>query len=267
MVLVGADPEVFVKNQDNKFISGYGMIPGTKHEPHPVDLGAVQVDGMALEFNITPANSQEEFLKNIDSVMSRLESMIPEDYHLDIVPHADFGQEYINNQPIIAQLLGCEPDFDAYSGFENDPAYEVPGLRTAAGHIHVGWTNRASMEDVIHFSTGCNQAKIMDILLGLPSVLLDDNGTKRREMYGSAGSFRPKPYGMEYRVLSNFWLKSEELKKWVYDATVYSFECMAGYADKNYLGLFSDANIQETINKGQKDTAQGMIKDLGVLMP
>jgi hypothetical protein len=267
MILVGADPEVFVKNEDNKFISGYGMIPGTKHEPHVVDLGAVQVDGMALEFNITPAKDQEEFLKHINSVMARLESMIPEEYRLDIVPHADFGQEYINNQPIVAQLLGCEPDFDAYSGFENDPVYEVPGLRTAAGHIHVGWTEKSSTEDVMHFNTGCMQAKNMDILLGLPSVLLDGDGTKRREMYGTAGAFRPKTYGMEYRVLSNFWLKSEELKKWVYNATVHSFECMAGYADRSYVGVFSDAMIQDTINKGDKVTAQVMIKDLGVLMP
>ena len=28
-------------------------------------------------------------------------------------------------------------------------------------------------------------------------------------MYGKAGAFRPKPYGMEYRVLSNFWLTSD----------------------------------------------------------
>jgi hypothetical protein len=38
-------------------------------------------------------------------------------------------------------------------------------------------------------------------------------------MYGAAGAFRPKPYGVEYRVLSNAWLQSEELMAWVYRTT------------------------------------------------
>jgi hypothetical protein len=39
----------------------------------------------------------------------------------------------------------------------------------------------------------------------------------RRELYGKAGAFRPKPYGVEYRVLSNRWLNSEALIRWVYN--------------------------------------------------
>ena len=55
-ILVGCDPEVFVA-KGGKFISAHGMIPGTKKAPHKVERGAVQVDGMALEFNIDPAAS------------------------------------------------------------------------------------------------------------------------------------------------------------------------------------------------------------------
>jgi hypothetical protein len=44
-----------------------------------------------------------------------------------------------------------------------------------------------------------------------------DKDATRRQLYGKAGAFRPKPYGMEYRVLSNRWLDSEPLMRWVYN--------------------------------------------------
>jgi hypothetical protein len=75
-LLIGADPEVFV-SQAGKFMSAYGLIPGTKQEPHAVDNGAVQVDGMALEFNIDPSASSEAFVYNIKSVLAQLRQMVP----------------------------------------------------------------------------------------------------------------------------------------------------------------------------------------------
>lgn len=55
---IGADPEVFV-GREGQFFSAHGLVPGNKRRPHKVDRGAVQVDGMALEFNIDPASSYE----------------------------------------------------------------------------------------------------------------------------------------------------------------------------------------------------------------
>jgi hypothetical protein len=61
--------------------------------------------------------------------------------------------------------------------------------------------------------------KQLDFYLGLSSLIYDKD-TKRRTMYGAQGAFRPKPYGVEYRVLSNAWLQSEELVAWVYRTTI-----------------------------------------------
>lgn len=62
----------------------------------------------------------------------------------------------------------------------------------------------------------------LDFYLGLPSLLFD-NDNKRRQMYGQPGSYRPKPYGVEYRVLSNKWLESDTLKRWVFRNTHAAF--------------------------------------------
>jgi hypothetical protein len=47
-----------------------------------------------------------------------------------------------------------------------------------------------------------------------------DFDDRRRQLYGKAGAYRPKPYGMEYRVLSNVWLKNKSLQRWVYRNTM-----------------------------------------------
>ena len=54
---------------------------------------------------------------------------------------------------------------------------------------------------------------MMDCFHGIISVLLDSSksSARRKELYGKAGAHRPKDYGVEYRVLSNYWLKSPEL--------------------------------------------------------
>jgi len=56
----------------------------------------------------------------------------------------------------------------------------------------------------------------MDLRLGMWS-LTEDKDTNRRKLYGKAGAFRPKSYGVEYRVLSNFWTFTEANRKKVWD--------------------------------------------------
>ncbi len=212
---LGADPEVFVSRL-GKLASGFGLIKGNKDNPHPVEKGAVQVDGMALEFNIDPAESEEAFLENIEVVLAQMKAMVP-DYDLEIIPTAHFGEEMIEAQPLEAKALGCEPDLNAYTFAENPTPDGSLGFRTGAGHVHVGWDDNA--EDAEDHADYCAaMAKQLDLYLGLPSLLFDAD-TERRELYGKAGAYREKSYGMEYRTLSNVWVSSPELTKWVYRAS------------------------------------------------
>ena len=222
-ILIGADPEVFVTDKGSKvFRSAHGLIPGSKENPFRVECGAVQVDGMALEFNIDPARNADEFTRNIQMVMGQLAEMVP-DYDIHCVPTAKFSKKTWDNTPKEAKIMGCDPDFNAWEdGAVNPKPNGEVDFRTAAGHIHIGWTKDMDINDAGHREACIMLTKQLDVLLGIPSLLIDKD-TKRRQLYGQFGSYRVKPYGVEYRVLSNFWLKSPELMRWVYKSVVRAF--------------------------------------------
>lgn len=215
---IGADPEFFVK-KFGKLTSAHGLVPGSKEVPFVVPNGAVQVDGMALEFNIDPAADYVAFEDNMSSVMDSIIKMVP-GYEIYVEPVADFGLAYIQSQPDEAKALGCSPDFNAYTKMANPAPNADTPFRTASGHVHIGWTNGpVDVENESHLEACRALTKALDLHLGVPSMVWDADD-RRRSLYGAAGAFRPKPYGMEYRVLSNKWITSANLRRLVYFNTI-----------------------------------------------
>lgn len=218
-ILLGADPELFVTNAEGKPRSAHGLVPGTKEEPYKVNKGAVQVDGMALEFNIDPAATEQEFVDNIAEVMRNLRALVSDKYDFLIKPSVRFNGNHMRVQPEEAKELGCSPDFNVYTMADNPRPNGATTLRTASGHIHIGFTEGQKIDDPDFLTRCATLTKHLDVFLGLPSLKWDKDAT-RRQLYGRAGTIRVKPYGLEYRVLSNMWLKSEDLVREVYSRTM-----------------------------------------------
>jgi len=259
-ILIGCDPECFVK-RNGQFVSAYGLIKGDKKNPFAVPYGAVQVDGMALEFNIDPAKNEDEFLFNVQEVFATLKQMVPE-YQVVATPVADFDINYLMAQPVEALELGCDPDYNAWSTAANERPDGDRPMRTASGHVHIGWTQNADKDSPVHQGMGQAAVKQMDFFLGLPSLLYD-NDTRRRSMYGKAGACRFKSYGVEYRTLSNAWLNSEKLIKWVFNNTKIGMErLMSGEMLYEKYG-----DIQDIINSSDVRAANTIINDANIPVP
>lgn len=252
-ILIGCDPEVFVK-QNGIFQSAHNLIKGDKRNPQKVNRGAVQVDGMALEFNIDPARSEGEFLLNVQTVYDIMKGMVPQ-YEVVATPVAHFTPEYLQSQPAEALELGCEPDFNAWANAINPRPDGNRPMRTASGHVHIGWTDGENIQDANHIERANSVVKQMDFFLGLPSLMYDAD-KERREMYGKAGACRYKSYGVEYRTLSNAWLQSPEYIKWVFRTAKRAImELMDG---NNLVARHGD--IQEIINTSNRKKALAIIK-------
>jgi hypothetical protein len=220
MTKFGADPELFVYDPINCiYVSSHNLVKGDKRAPFAIEDGATQVDGVSAEFNITPSETAEEFSRRIESVKNGMLKMIrgnkgAEHYVLRATPVAYFNADYFSTLPEETRALGCEPDFNAYTGEQNDPPGTTEPFRTGSGHVHVGdyeWKGDYKQDTR-------NRVKQLDYTL-YPLSLLWDKDLKRRELYGKPGAFRYKPYGFEYRVLSNKWVGSTNLQKWIMLAT------------------------------------------------
>lgn len=215
----GCDPELFVFNEKTQqFLSALKYVKGTKEKPFPVEGGATQLDGVAAEFNITPVDNEDDWIDNINKVYNRMLVDLPSDCILRPTPVAYFKKEYFEGLSMEEKLLGCSPDYDAYTKKQNIPPSTSEYFRTGSGHIHVGYDTSNLREKGLYESDVIRRVKQLDRVLYFPSLFWDSS-KKRRTLYGAAGSFRYKPYGFEYRVLSNAWLQDEDLMSWVFNAT------------------------------------------------
>lgn len=249
---LGADPETFLQDKAGKHISVIGMIGADKWAPMQIpDMPegfTLQEDNVALEFGIPPAKNADEFVEYIDAVLKKGLSTLPGTMFSKL-SCTIFPEDQLKHP--LALTFGCEPDFNAWTGEENPrPNPPHPGMRSAGGHVHV--ETDADKRLVI---------QNLDLHLGVASVLLDDLGSERRVMYGKPGAFRPKPYGVEYRTLSNFWIFDPKLIRWIWNSTERALSLL-----RNFTQVEADY-IQKAIATGDKRIASELIEYFQVTMP
>lgn len=253
---IGTDTELFARRKDGHHVALCGKIGGTKDNPSQIDGlrpgFAVQEDNVAVEFNIPPATTAHAFKTSIKTMLG-VTSEILKGMELILSQEVSVSFDKTELTHPTALMFGCEPDFNIWTRMENQkPTSTDANLRTAGGHVHVGTSGNI-----------VNITQNMDLFLGVPSVILDDTpgSRKRRELYGKAGAMRPKSYGLEYRVLSNFWVFNPKFVQWVFDSTVracsYSLEFTKAQSDL----------IQKCINTGNKELAQEIMSKFEVDLP
>lgn len=198
---VGADPELFLR-KGSKIISAIGLIGGTKQKPKPMvgmaDGFAIQEDNVLVEFNIPPAHSASGLCTYIKEAIKYV-STIAESNKLMISKKASASLADDQLMNPAAHIFGCDPDFNVWTLEPNPRPYsEDPNLRSAGGHIHVGCQHFSDTQKIM-------LGRWLDFLVGIPLACVDPDVT-RMQLYGKPGAVRFKPYGLEYRSPSNYWI-------------------------------------------------------------
>ena len=252
-VTIGADPEVFFMDKEGNPRSAEGLVGGTKAAPKEI-LGdiikgiAVQEDNVAAEFNIPPATRAKDFSANINRALKYLTKVAKDkDMTLAYISAAHFSAEDLSTPH--AKKLGCEPDINIWAKAENAPPFPHSTMRTAAGHVHIGWLEPTFPERELI-------VKGMDLFLGVASIPCTFKND-RRTMYGRAGACRVKPYGVEYRTLDNFWIASHLNREFVFRQSLAVIEVIKNMGHVDFLEMvdeFGD-DIQDCINNHRQDKA------------
>lgn len=273
-ITLGADPEFFVgmpgpgASKTLRPIPVCGLLGGTKKEPRVIGAEldykgyAAQEDNVMAEYNIPAQTGASSFASSVAvghqlvmreihrhkaGVQRMRQSGVMFKYSiLDVTPQAS--------------QFGCEPDYDAYLRGDYAEAVaphvlRVKGgeMRYAGGHIHIGWGIVPDMPPHV-------MANFFDAYAYLPILHMDPQ-EGRRKLYGSAGRYRPKSYGIEYRTPSNFWIHDTDTASFVgkhFLNVAYSLAYLhPAYLQQVYKTI-PWADVKEAINNEDMDKASAL---------
>ena len=215
-VSFGCDPEVFLVNKNGDVIGCEWVVPddglrankyGASSDRPPI----VVRDGVQAELHIASTACRATFSNSLSRSIATLEYWARRDgASISLNQVVNVKKSELSKLSDGARIVGCAPSLSIYG----DPPPNVDGSaypgRSAGGHIHLGY-NTPKGADKLEVAEDI--VAMLDVFVGNTSVLLDRDkkAAERRELYGRAGEFRLKPYGLEYRTLSNFWLHSPHL--------------------------------------------------------
>ena len=258
---IGADPEMFIINQKTgEVVSSIGIIPGEKGAPWtdpswPPGFG-LEIDNILVEYNIPPARSKEQFISYIEFMKSYIDEYVKNinsNYGVLCASSRLVPETELDNP--IAQLFGCCPDFNCYTGSPNPrPKGDKTNLRSAGFHVHYGYED----PDIDH---SVAMVKCFDVFLGLMSLLFDTD-RKRRSLYGKAGCYRLTSYGVEYRTLSSKMAETTEMLSLVYDGVV-----AATQAYEMNLVMPNSTDVINAINTSDVNSAKYILRTYRASVP
>jgi len=209
----GTDPEIFVVDADGEVIPAWDFLPAEKDSGKRL-IAVAQWghytppafwDGVQAEMAPGARACLEQLHDNIQAGLYHI-------LHAARAKHSKAKLSVLNTVRLSETLLQnaktehlqfrCSPSMNIYN--ESDgmlPDFRKFPYRFAGGHIHIGLYSLPApiTSEIIH---------ALDSILAVAGVSMaaDIDTPERRKMYGKCGEFRLPKHGIEYRVLSNFWL-------------------------------------------------------------
>lgn len=255
-VTIGTDVEFFVEDGKGTIVSAETLIPGTKDKPfklaaHPEGF-ATQLDNVLAEGNIPPTRTSYQFHQYIKYLRNQIDSILPTGLHTAAIASARLEDKYLSTEH--ARTFGCDPALNCWTERYEEVKPTDLTLRAGGFHIHVGYEEP---EPDINFML----ARMLDLYLGVPSILLEPKNDRRRVGYGKAGNMRHQPHGVEYRTLSSYMASTEKLITWAFNNTIAAIA--AHNAGKMLTGAEGDL-IQKAINSEDHVLARVLLSTYGV---
>lgn len=210
----GSDPEFLIVDTNDQPVSAIEVVKADPEHRIKKQGHEFYYDNVLAECAVKPGDSKQQVLDNIQECL-QLYADIVRPYRLKPQASVHFSRKQLDNEE--AQKVNCSKDSCAYEMCIQDgptDAIKTGTLRSAGGHVHIGCETLLGGGPEPFLAV-----YMMDLLMAVPSVWIDKDPTSvtRRALYGQAGRYRTKDYGLEYRSLGNFWLSSPFMTGLIYD--------------------------------------------------
>ncbi len=271
-IYFGADPEFFFTKKD-KVIGAEKVLPTEglfmlDWEQKSFGTPIVIIDGVQAELNVNPNSCRQLFSRDMGVAFKRLNDYMKtqKGVKISFEQTITVDKKEMDSLSVKAQQFGCAPSFNAYGpstmSMQDASKYYY---RSAGGHIHIGVIDS---DQAKAFKNPDPIIRMLDVIVGNTCVLLDrsEGNAIRRTVYGKAGEYRTPKHGLEYRVLSNFWLRHYTIMSFVFGLTRFALSvAMDKKVSKAILEKVDFTKIQKAINDNDFDLAYenfNKIKDI-----
>lgn len=279
-VTMGCDPEFFFTDKRGKVVGSEKVLPpegvkvsgiwnefgeddydektGEGKTPHFI------IDGVQAELNPPPNTCRALLGNDIHHCFRNLATRLKKEgrqLDVDFKPLVKITKKELDSLSEASKRFGCAPSTNIYKSAKEakikvDPKKYLK--RSAGGHIHLGantggWKGN-TMKKTLHKPKVL--VPILDLVVANTCVLIDrdPSNVERRKNYGRVGEYRIKKYGIEYRTLSNFWLRSYQLMSFVMGMARMACQ-LADQSTKsnNYVKALMDAVPREDVIKAVQE--------------
>jgi hypothetical protein len=236
---MGSDPEIFIRDSDGHLVDSFTALAKascTKDEVTAASMsalgltlyrpyGTIVTDGVQAEVHPDEDQCIALHCTRVFGVLKFwAQKLLVQGLRPDFTQTLELTEDDINRFDPACRQLGCQPSMNIY---EPDAKLGIDPVtykwRSAGGHIHIGHGLRAGDPLISRLS---DIVPLLDVLVGNTSVLIDRDplASQRRKVYGRAGEFRLPNYGLEYRTLSNFWLRAPQLHSLIFELARLAFQ-------------------------------------------
>ncbi len=271
--MLGCDPEFFFK-KGKSIIGAEKIIPKKGLASDYNSNSKIIIDGVQAELNPRASNCREILAREIQGCFITLANKLKKTKGIktDFTQTITISKKALNELAPASRQFGCAPSKNIHNpkskiAIKDASKYKY---RSAGGHIHLGVHNRFDTIGLAvdkALKTPEKLVPILDIIVGNTCVLIDrDEGNiERRKVYGRAGEFRTPAHGLEYRTLSNFWLKDYRLMSFVMGLARFAVLIVANSTPKNniekkFISRIRMKDIENAINNNDFELASKNFK-------
>lgn len=198
-LMFGTDAEFFLQDSEGKIVPASRFIPGTKAKPHRLINGVCHPDGLSLEVGCPPSETPEGMLENLFKVLQEVTDLYLTPNGLTISERMEVDVSQVEGATPDDLEFGCGSEYNIRSEtmYKQRDLVSSSAQRYSGFHIHLGYTS-GQEDGYFSFRDSYLLVSRLDYLVDRFSL---DTTSSRARQYGGRGSFRVKPYGIEYRCM------------------------------------------------------------------